>query len=131
MATLRSLPECLTLPATMTVQQTPELPHVGVLYRQWAVLERSDHVWSEFPSVLNELTNGEVTKLAEQIVPQGLPAQELKIRYDWPAGIWRDGVYVPGFAECVIDLMQMTQTNTSTGTVRRVAYSYKYKPSSP
>ena len=131
MATLRSLPECLTLPATMTVQQTPELPHGGVLYRQWAVLDRSDHVWSEFPSVLNDLTNSEVTKLAQEIVLQGLPAQEVKIRYNWPAGTWRDGVYVSGFAECVIDLMQMTQTNTSTGTVRRVAYSYKYKPSSP
>ena len=109
------------------------------MHRQWAVLERSSYdshengnatqikYWADFPPILNELMNQEVSKLAEQLaLGSHIPLEEATVKYLWPSFQWtEDGTYEPIQVECVIDLVRMTQTNTQSGKVRAVRFSYK------
>ena len=108
------------------------------MHRQWAVLERSSYdshengnatqikYWADFPPILNDLMNQEVSKLAEQLLASHVPVAEATVKYLWPSFQWSNtGTWEPIQVECVIDLVQMTQWNTKTGMVRQVRFSYK------
>ena len=126
---------CLNLPSTM------KMPTGHMMHRQWAVLERSSYdahengnatqvmYWADFPPILNDLMNAEVTKLAEQlsgVAARHEPIEEATVKYLWPSFEWSNtGTWEPIQVECVIDLVQMTQWNTKTGMVRQVRFSYK------
>ena len=108
--------------------------------RQWAVLERSSYdahehgkamqikYWADFPPILNDLMNQEVSKLAEQLLgtPSHVPVAEATVKYLWPSFQWskETGTWEMIQVECLIDLVKMTQTNMQSGMVRAVRFSY-------
>ena len=106
--------------------------------RQWAVLERSSYdahehgkamqikYWADFPPILNDLMNQEVSKLAEQLLASHVPVAEATVKYLWPGFQWSEvtGTWEPTQVECLIDLVKMTQTNLQSGVVRAVRFSY-------